>query len=78
MSPHALAKVGINVTVDEELISKFADDGEMHSWGKESIYYMSSIEIIKGVGDNTFNVLGNATIEQALLISERSAEKFAK
>ena len=78
MLTRALEKAGINTTVDLEKISKFADDGEMHDWGKASIYYMSSIEIIKGVGDNTFNVLGNATIEQALLISERSAEKFAK
>ncbi|MBR3280319.1 MAG: S-layer homology domain-containing protein, partial [Clostridia bacterium] len=54
------------------------DDAEMHSWGKDSIYYMSNIEIIKGMGDNKFGVLGNATREQSLLISVRSAEKFAK
>ena len=78
MMTRALTKAGINTAVDLEKVNKFTDDGEMHNWGKESIYYMSSIEIIKGVGNNTFNVLGNATREQALLISERSAEKFAK
>ena len=78
MMTRALTKAGIDTKVDLEKVSKFADDGEMHDWGKASIYYMSSIEIIKGVGNNTFNVLGNATREQALLISERSAEKFAK
>ena len=78
MMTRALTKAGIDTKVDLEKVNKFADDGEMHDWGKESIYYMSSIEIIKGVGNNTFNVLGNATREQALLISERSAEKFAK
>ena len=78
MMTRALTKAGIDTAVDLEKVSKFADDGEMHDWGKASIYYMSSIEIIKGVGNNTFNVLGNATREQALLISERSAEKFAK
>ena len=78
MMTRALTKAGIDTKVDLEKVTKFADDGEMHDWGKESIYYMSSIEIIKGVGNNTFNVLGNATREQAILISERSAEKFAK
>ena len=49
----------------------------MHDGDRESIYYMSNIEIIKGVGNNRFNVLGNATREQALLISERSVEKLS-
>ena len=78
MMTRALIKAGIDTKVDLEKVTKFADDGGMHDWGKESIYYMSSIEIIKGIGNNTFNVLGNATREQALLISVRSAEKFAK
>ena len=78
MMTRALTKAGIDTKVDLEKVTKFADDAEMHDWGKASIYYMSSIEIIKGVGNNTFNVLGNATREQAILISERSAEKFAK
>ena len=78
MMTRALTKAGIDTKVDLEKVTKFADDAEMHDWGKASIYYMSSIEIIKGVGNNTFNVLGNATREQALLISVRSAEKFSK
>ncbi len=78
MMTRALTKTGVNTAVDLNTTAKFADDGEMHDWGKASIYYMSSIEIIKGVGNNTFDVLGNATREQALLISERSASKFAK
>ncbi len=78
MMTRTLTKAGIDTKVDLEKVNKFADDGEMHDWGKESIYYMSSIEIIKGIGNNTFNVLGNATREQALLISVRSAEKFSR
>jgi len=78
MMTRALTKAGIDTTVDLNKVTKFADDNEMHSWGKESIYYMSNIEIIKGIGNNQFGVLGNATREQSLLISERSAEKFAK
>ncbi len=78
MMARALSKAGIDTTVNLESVTKFADDSEMHDWGKASIYYMSSIEIIKGVGNNQFGVTGNATREQALLISERSASKFAK
>lgn len=78
MMTRALTKAGIDTKVDLNKASKFADDEAMHDWGKASIYYMSNIEIIKGVGNNTFDVEGNATREQALLISERSASKFAK
>ena len=78
MMTRAIEKAGIDTKVDLDNMSKFADDNEMHDWGRESIYYMSSIEVIKGVGDNTFSVLGNATREQSLLISVRSAEKFNK
>ena len=78
MMTRALTKAGIDTKVDLEKTTKFADDAEMHDWGRESIYYMSSIEIIKGIGNNTFSVLGNATREQSLLISERSAEKFTR
>jgi hypothetical protein len=78
MMTRALAKCGIDTNVDLNKVDKFNDDAEMHSWGKESIYYMSNIEIIKGMGDNKFGVTGTATREQSLLISERSALKFAK
>jgi len=78
MMTRALNKAGIDTKVDLSKVSKFADDSEMHDWGKEAIYFMSNIEIIKGIGNNTFNVLGNATREQALLISVRSAAKFSR
>ena len=78
MMPRALTNAGIDTKVDLDTVQKFADDGLMHDWGRSSIYYMSGIGIIKGVGNNTFDVLGNASREQSLLIAERSAEKFAK
>ena len=78
MMTRALSKAGIDTSVDLERVSKFADDDQMHDWGKAAIYYMSNIEIIKGVGENTFSVEGNATREQAILISERSMEKIGK
>ena len=78
MMTRALTKAGINTAVDLEKVNKFADDEEMHDWGKASVYYMSNLEIIKGVGDNKFGVTGNATREQSILISDRSIEKSGK
>jgi hypothetical protein len=39
---------------------------------------MSSKGIIKGVGENNFGVKGNATREQAIVISGRSVNEFKK
>ena len=69
-------KAGINTNVDIDKVTKFVDDNEMHDWGRESIYYMSNNGIIKGVGNNTFNVLGNAKREEAIMISLRSVEYY--
>ncbi len=78
MMARTLNKAGIDITINLENVSKYADDDKMHEWSREAIYYMSSIEIIKGVGNNQFGVAGNATREQALLMSVRSAKKFEK
>ena len=78
MMVRALEKAGVKTTVDLNKVEKFADDGEMHDWGRASIYFMSNHEIIKGVGNNTFSVQGNATREASLLILVRSVDKFLK
>lgn len=39
---------------------------------------MSEKDIIKGIGDNRFNSLGNATFEQSLAIALRSVDVFEK
>lgn len=78
MLTRALTKAGINTTIDITNITRFVDDSDLSDWGRPSVYFMANEEIVKGIGENRFNGLGNATIEQALLISERSAEKFAK
>jgi len=78
MMARALKAAGIDVSVDLANVKEFSDDKEMHNWSRSAIYFMSNIEIIKGVGDNKFDVNGTATREQALLVSYRSANKFAK
>lgn len=77
MMTRALTKAGIDTTIDLDKCARFSDDAEMNDWGRPSIYYMSSIDIIKGMGDGSFGVKGKATREQALLISVRSAEKLS-
>jgi uncharacterized repeat protein (TIGR02543 family) len=78
MLTRALSKAGINVSVDLESTKPFADDNDMHDWGRPSVYFMASKEIIKGIGDNLFNAVGNSKIEEAIAISLRSVETFGK
>lgn len=75
MLARTLSSMGIDTTIDLEKVSNFADDDQMHSWGKDAIYYMSMNNFIKGVGDNKFDVSGRATREAALLISSRIVAK---
>ena len=78
MIDRAIIKARVDTKVDLETAPKFADDNEMHDWGRASVYYMVSKEIIKGVGDNRFNPLGEAKVEEALAIALRCVEVFAK
>ncbi len=77
-----------NITVDDEYYmggasaKKFADDAEISQWAKDSVYFMSSVGIIKGVGNNLFAPrksssaqtgldIADATREQAIAMSNR-------
>ena len=77
MMTRALTKAGKD-TSRPESAKLFADDSEFSGYAKDSIYYMSSIEIIKGVGENKFDAKGNASREQALAISIRCVKKLNK
>lgn len=73
-----LTKAGIDTTVELEKVTKYADDIELNDWGKPSVYFMANKDIVKGVGGNRFNGLGNAKIEEALAIALRSVEVYSK
>ena len=45
----------------------FADDAQISSWAKESVYFMVANDIIKGVGDNKFAPKDPYTIEQSII-----------
>ncbi len=76
----ALARAEIDTSIDLEKVSKFEDDNEIHDWGRQAIYFMSEKGIIKGISStgNVFGVKNNATVEQALAISNRCFNYFKK
>ncbi len=45
---------------------KFADESSFADWARESIYYVSSADIMTGTGNNNFSPLSNYTREQAI------------
>ncbi len=57
-------------------LTRFVDDNELEDWGRPSVYYMAEKGIIRGVGDNMFNGLGNAKIEEAIIVTLRCIEMF--
>ena len=65
-------------SLDNKGVASFADDASISGWAKESVYFMSKNDIIKGVGDNSFAPKNNTTREQALIISERTLENADK
>ena len=65
----------------------FADDKDISSWAKDSVYFMNANGIINGVGDNKFapknttsaeEAVGyaNATREQAIIIATRMVKNL--
>ena len=77
-----------SINVDDEYhmggasSKKFADDADISDFAKDSVYFMSSVGIIYGIGDNKFAPkntttqqeainYANATREQAMIMSNR-------
>ena len=78
MLTRAISKAGINTEYDITNTTRFADDSELSDWGRPSVYFMAKEEIIKGIGDNRSNGLGNAKVEEAIAIALRSVDKFSR
>ena len=78
MLTRALDKAGIATKVNLDEVTTFADDVDMSNWARESVYFMSHNEIIKGIGDNKFGAKNNSTLEQSILIASRSVDTFKK
>lgn len=52
--------------------TNFADNNSVSAWARDAVAFMSSKGIVNGVGNNMFDPKGNASIEQALIISYRA------
>lgn len=68
--------------LDTSGVKKYSDDADIYEYAKPSVYYMTKMGIIKGMGDGTFapkavtpeqvaNGYATATREQALVMSLR-------
>ena len=70
----------INLAADYQTQSAalFADNDKVKSWAREGVYYCYKVQIVKGVGKTNeadlFDPDGNATREQAVLVSLRAYE----
>lgn len=54
----------------------FADNDKISNWAMDAVAFMTSKEILNGVGNNQFAPQGNASIEQALAIALRMFENL--
>ncbi len=54
----------------------FADNGYVASWARDAVAFMSDNRIVNGKGSNKFDPLGNASIQEALIIALRMVENL--
>lgn len=71
-----LKAANIDIVVDNTEATQFADEDKISSWAIESVRFCSKNGIMKGVGNNLINPLGNTTKEQAIIFVKRIYEKF--
>lgn len=69
MLSRVYTKLGGNIP--EVAATTFADNDKVSSWAKGAVAFMADKGIVSGVGNNSFDPLGNASIEQALVIALR-------
>lgn len=61
-------KVGSSIT--------FADESEIAAWALESVKFLNQQGIMQGVGSNKIGPKGNTTREQAILLVQRTFDRF--
>ena len=77
----AMKVISPAVDYQTEGAAVFADDNKVESWAREGVYYCYKVQIVKGVGKTNgadrFDPDGNATREQAVLVSLRVYESLS-
>lgn len=53
-------------------LSNYTDAGQIKSWATEPMAFMNALDLIKGTSDTILNPNGTCTIEQAIIVAERS------
>ncbi len=54
----------------------FADNDKVASWAMDAVAFMSDKKVVNGKGNNSFDPLGNASIQEALIIALRMIENL--
>jgi S-layer homology domain. len=50
--------------------AKFADDGSISAWAKDSVYRAAALSLMKGTGSNQFSPKGKLTYEQTYILMQ--------
>ena len=59
-------------TAYESKLSSYTDAGLLHSWAVEPMAFMNALDLVKGTSSTTINPNGTCTIQQAIVVAERS------
>ena len=72
----ALTAAEINFSINEDETLSFDDSDSIADWAKVPVVFAYNNGIIKGVGENKLDPLGESTCEQAIIMIYRAFEKF--
>ncbi len=68
------AKPGMSITVTD--YARFDDESKIASWAINEVRFANKNNIMKGVGGNTIDPLGNTSREQGIILVKRTYENF--
>lgn len=63
-------------TIPTVAATTFADNAKVASWARDAVAFMSDNRIVNGKGNNSFDPLGSASVQEALIIALRMVENL--
>lgn len=63
---------GYSYTSYTSKLASYTDNALVQSWAKEAMAFMNALDLVKGTTATTLNPNGTCTIEQAVIVAERS------
>ncbi len=63
---------GIRYTIYDSQLGSYTDSSKIAAWAKEPMAFMNALGLVKGTTDTTLAPTANCTIEQAILVAQRS------